>query len=674
MRLAALVEESNNTLAGGRKLQPPWNAGILTAYGRAEVSVLADDSPLPPAETPPPETPVPAVHHAHARLPTFKFVEELKRRNVGRVAILYLVIGYLILEVFGVFVHLLELPAWIGRSVVLLMVIGFPVALLVAWIYEITPEGLKPTEEVAPQKSIRYQTGKRLDRAIIAALAIALSYFIVDKFWLSAHKSPVRAEAAAEPVAAPVSTPQQSASLPATNSTLPPTLPAVTPRNSVAVLPFLDMSEKHDQEYFSDGLSEELIDMLVKVPGLSVPARTSSFYFKGKQVTIAEIAKALGVAHVLEGSVRKSGNALRITAQLIRIDNGYHVWSQTYDRKLDDIFKVQDDIARSVVSALKVALSSSSVIRPIGTQSVEAYTLYLQGKAVSQHSMRDSPEEKIATDYFRQALKIDPAFALAWERLSVQLTDQNRIPEARQASETALRLDPVLPEAHASMARLVILADWDLARADEQLKRALELDPNNSYALSWCGLLAVMRGQFDRGLDYMRRSAELDPLNPLRYSGLSDALGQSGKFADSGVAFDRFLQLNPAAEPYRHCVMASIKFMVGDPAAALAILEGKPKTPDDCPARILVLDALGRHSEADAVFAPYVRDYGTKHPTTVASIYAMRHDSNQAFSWLERAYKQRDFDMLYLKVDQTFKNLRPDPRFDALLKKMKLLP
>ena len=299
--------------------------------------------------------------HSHAHLPHFDgILQKIKQRNVGRVAILYIVVSYLILEPFEMFFHLLDLPVWTGRTAVALMVLGFPIALLFAWIYEITPTGIKPSTEVDPQQSIARQTGRKLDYAIIAVLAVALIYFVADKFWIS--KRVAVATPAATVIPAVVSAPAA----------------LVIPEKSVAVLPFVDMSEKKDQEYFSDGLSEELIDKLTKIAELRVPARTSSFYFKGKQATIGDIAKALSVAYVLEGSVRKSGKTLRITAQLIKTDAGFHVWSETYDRPLNDVFKLQDEIAEAVVKALKVSLLPAAAVTSKGTRNIDANDLYLQ--------------------------------------------------------------------------------------------------------------------------------------------------------------------------------------------------------------------------------------------------------------------------------------------------------
>jgi TolB-like protein len=358
---------------------------------------------------------------------SFRFLGELKRRNVGRVAILYLFVSWLIIQPVNVIFDMLQVPAWASRLVVILLAIGFPVALIFAWVYELTPEGIKPAAEVERQHSITAQTGQRLNRAIIAVLALALTYFVVDKFWLSSRVAEVA---------------------PATDK-------------SIAVLPFVDMSEKKDQEYFSDGLSEQLINLITKVPELRVPARTSSFYFKGKQATIAEIARALNVAHVLEGSVRKSGDTLRITAQLIRVDNGYHLWSETYDRKIDDIFKIQDEIAGAVVKELKVSLLGTEPPHAKPTANTEAYTLYLQGQQAARRYTRADTE--MAIGYLQQAVEADPNFAPAWSALAgvygwsfglfgTRTDHEQARKQVSDAAGRALALDPQLAEAHMRMA------------------------------------------------------------------------------------------------------------------------------------------------------------------------------------------------------------------------------
>jgi adenylate cyclase len=600
--------------------------------------------------------------HAHHSALQFRFLEQLKRRNVIRVGILYLVVCWLTLEPVHVLLHMLDVPVWANRLVVVLMAIGFPAVLLFAWVYEITPEGLKPTAEVDPQQSIRQQTGRRLNRAIIVVLCVALAYFVVDKFWLSTHSAAVEHRAAA---VAPAAAPQTAA----------------ISDKSIAVLPFVDMSEKKDQEYFSDGLSEELIDMLTKVPELRVPARTSSFYFKGKQATVPEIAKALGVADVLEGSVRKSGNHLRITAQLVRADNGYHLWSETYDRQLDDIFKVQDEIAGAVVKALKVSLLEGQTPRATPTTNTEAYTLYLQGRSFWQrHSAADN---KKAADCLRHALELDRMFAPAWAVLAVVIQDdfviystssyQKARAEAYPAAEQALKLDPRMSDAHLAMAQILHDLDFDFEGARAEVNQALALDPGNSGAFRVAADIALTEGRLEEARQLAQRAVIGDPLAVGNYRALGDAALFSGRLTEAEAAWRKALELNAAAEGM-HYRLGAMLVLRGEPTAALTEMERNPDEPWRVAGLPLALDALGRRSEADRALAVAVEKIAVNGPYQIAVIYAHRNDVDHAFVWLDRAYQERDGALaLYVKGDPMLSNLRHDPRYKALLRKMKLL-
>jgi len=616
-------------------------------------------------QTPPsaPERGSSGHQHGHPHLPTFTFLEELKRRNVGRVAILYIILGYVVLEVFGVFVHLLDLPPWVGRSAVLLVVLGFPVALLIAWIYEVTPEGLKPTDEVAPHKSIRHLTGRRLDRAIIAVLAIALSYFIIDKFWLSRHVTPT-ASAAATISATPA-----------------PTSRTTIPEKSVAVLPFVDMSEKHDQEYFSEGLSEELIDKLTKVTDLRVPARTSSFYFKGKQTTIADIARALGVAHVLEGSVRKSGHTLRVTAQLIRVSNGYHLWSETYDRKDSDIFRIQDDIAGSVVSALKASLAGGSITGAMTTTNAEAYRLSLLGRALVSNGVTKADYETAAS-YLRDALRVDPTFADAWSVLTMALVDAtygstNQPPsqaiatEMRHAAQRALQLAPTLGSAHAASASISWFADQDLETATAEFRRSVYLDPGSAgYHKALAEVLFASRGASDEVLRLHQRAIELDPVNYNCYLGIGSYYLYVNRFVEAGNAFRTALDLQPQA-PDAHLNLGLALLGRGQPTAALAEFDRDPDSNNKLQGEILAYDSIGRKADAEAALSRMI-NLEPPDAIQVAEVYAYRGELNQSFAWLERAYLQGDERMKSVNRDSLLKHLHADRRWKTLLQKLRL--
>lgn len=361
----------------------------------------------------------------------------------------------------------------------------------------------------APALSASARSTNRMALVVGSVVGLALLGWAADRLWLSSRRA----------VATRAPTLVASAPVPAAAA---PTIP----EKSIAVLPFLNMSDDKNNEYFSDGLAEELIDLLAKVPGLHVPARTSSFYFKGKQTTITEIAKALGVANVLEGSVRKAGNTLRVTTQLIRIDDGHHVWSETYDRKVDDIFKIQDEIAGSVVNALKISLLEGQTPRATPTANSEAYTLYLQAHAI-RYRGNGSSDSAIATDYLKQALKLDPAFAPAWAELANNLAAdystfgtlpyQQTRDQAHEAAERALKLDSVLPLAYLGMGRLLYQLDWNWGAADVAIRKAISLEPGNAEAFRMAGYLATTLGRFDEGIGLLKSAIALDPLQPWNY-------------------------------------------------------------------------------------------------------------------------------------------------------------
>jgi TolB-like protein/tetratricopeptide (TPR) repeat protein len=502
----------------------------------------------------------------------------------------------------------------------------------------------------------------------VVVLSLALAYFAVDRLWLSKHNADEK------PVAA-----MALAAIPAA---------AAAPEKSVAVLPFVDMSEKHDQEYFSDGLSEELIDKLTKVTDLRVPARTSSFYFKGKQATIADIAKALSVSHVLEGSVRKSGNLLRVTAQLIRTDNGYHVWSETYDRPLDDVFKVQDDIAGAVVNALKVSLLSPKANRNAPTTSTEAYTAYLQGRSIFLRGSTSAEMEK-AADYLHRALKLDPVFALAWAELSfVRLWQVWYLPlegaaeEARYAADRALAVDPTLPEAHMAVGRIRETLDWDWAGADKELRLALELSPMNARVLRSAADIPLVRGEFDKALPLYMRSKIQDPLDDITFARLAWMYYFMGQLADAEVTYRQALDLNPASPGSvagAHLELAMVLLARGEPLRALSEMQRERSTFANQGLSI-IYHAMGRKTESDSAMVAAEREQ-SKHTTPkywnsgavwMAYAHAYRGEVDQALAWLDRAYERRDFGLVYLKGLPLLRNLEDEPRYKGFLRKMNL--
>jgi adenylate cyclase len=601
--------------------------------------------------------------HAHHPLVHFRVFEQLKRRNVIRVGILYLVVCWLILDPVHVLFHMLEVPVWANRLVVTLMAIGFPAVLLFAWVYEITPEGLKPTAEVDPHKSIRHHTGQRLNRAIVVVLVLAVAYLLTDKFWLSKHVTTVQPVTIVAPVAPAIS--------PAAN--------AISDK-SIAVLPFLDMSEKKDQEYFSDGLSEELIDMLTNVPELRVPARTSSFYFKGKQVSIADIAKALGVAHVLEGSVRKSGDTLRITAQLIRSDNGYHVWSETYDRKLDDIFKIQDEIASAVVTALRVHLLPMQLAAQdeMRTENLEAHNLYLQGR--QSYNLGNAAGYRGAVTAFRAATTLDPRYALAYADLALAqfwLTDGETtsaitgvagFDSALAAAEKAVALAPGLAAGYSARGFLRI-SRFDFAGAQADLDKAVALSPGDASVLHRSAVLLAVLGDLPATISREEKALALDPLSAEICMRLGFFLVSNQQLAQARPLYEKALAIAPNSVRARYH-LAELNLLENQPERALADFRQMEDESFRLGGQAKAEYSLGHIDVSQRILEELIAKKAP--PFAIAGVYAWRGEKDKAFEWAERAYVERDMGITWLKIDTDFRSLRGDARYRALVRKMKL--
>lgn len=459
------------------------------------------------------------------------FLAELKRRNVIRMAGLYLVAAWLVAQVCEVVLPAFDVPNWVMRAVLVALAIGFIPALVFAWVFEWTPTGLKRDDEVPPEESIAPQTGKRMNRVFFALLAVALTYFVVDKFVLSPQREADIVTRTTEQVVARVEADKAKAM-----------------SNGIAVLPFVNMSADKDNAYFSDGISEELLNVLVRVDGLDVASRTSSFAFKGSDLGTRQIAKELGVGYVLEGSVRKSGETVRITAQLIDAVNDRHLWSGTYDRDLTDIFAIQDEIANAIVSALRTELASEGKpLAPVkvqaDTDNLTAYDTYLKARELFV-ARSDLPE---ATRLFERVVELDPGFARGWEGLGAIYS---------------------------------ILESWGFSDrdyttlAEEAARQALQLDPSLSMPHAVLGMVGASRPPYDwsQVLSHMDKAVAADPHNATAWLWRSMPRMQLGYFAEAESDLQRCLQVDPA---YQNCVrwLASLALLEGDDARALTLFE-----------------------------------------------------------------------------------------------------
>jgi TolB-like protein/Tfp pilus assembly protein PilF len=447
---------------------------------------------------------------------------------------------------------------------------------------------------------------------------------------------------------------------------------------SIAVLPFADMSEKKDQEYFADGMAEEVLDLLAKLPGIRVIGRTSSFQFKGKTEDLRTIGRTLGVAYVVEGSVRKSGDRLRITAQLINSDDGSHVWSETYDEASGDVLKVQDQIAASLVRALQVSVGADDLQSRPPLKRTEAYDLYLRGRYAFDRFDRSGLEA--AAGYFQQALDLDPTstgaadwLAGALENLAewgyVQPTEG--FERARAAAQRAIKLNPRSSLAHSILSTINLVYDWDWEAAEREIEIARALEPHDAQAIGVAGLIQSALGKLDKGASLIRTAMAIDPL----FAGWHEIFGNTrfreGRYAEAEAELRKTLQISPSYGS-GHYYLGQMLLFQGKFEEALAEMQQEAPDSGRDSGLASVYHAMGRKTESDAALARVTKERAGDVAFEIAQAHAYRGEADQAFAWLDRAYVQKDVELYWIKGDRLLKSLESDPRYKAFLKKMNL--
>ncbi|TDG13355.1 tetratricopeptide repeat protein [Seongchinamella unica] len=545
------------------------------------------------------------------------FFTELKRRHVFKVAAAYVVTGWIVAQAAEFLLESFTAPEWILQALIIVLALGFPIAIVLAWAFELTPDGVQ-RDSADEEQTLAEITG------------------------------------------------------------LPAELAVEIPGQSIAVLPFADMSPDRDQEYFSDGLTEELLNLLAKVPGLHVASRTSAFSFKGRQEDIREIAEKLRVRHVLEGSVRKAGDQLRITAQLIKAQDGYHLWSENYDRSMANVFAIQDEIARAVVESLKPQLLDKI---PVAREtSSEAYNLYLQALHCKRQRTPDSLNQ--AMDYLEQAVDIDPDYAPAWALLSLvyalrggsaQAGWEEGVAASRKALERALELDSEHAGGWISQSQLRSYYEWDWAGAHSDLERARALAPDNSDVYVAEARLARSEGRLEDSVAFCDQAIALDPLNQDARSDRARALYYLGKLDESEAAFHSLMALN-ANHHNAFCFLCRIQAARGEVDEALQ---------EQRTANIhfwtdfnwlLIAYQHRRSEECEAKLARFIAANGEDGAFQIAEIFAAAGEADSAFKWLETAVRRRDPGLTdELLSTETLRSLHNDPRWEPLVEKLGLL-
>jgi len=545
-------------------------------------------------------------------------ISEMKRRKVFRVSIAYVITAWVLAQVADLMLESFAAPEWVVKAILVLLIIGFPVAAILAWAYELTPEGIKLDSEITPPP-LEHSTGN---------------------------------QAATEPTEMDT--------------------------HSIAVLPFADMSESGDHEYFSDGLAEELLNLLTKIPQLHVASRTSSFSFKNKNIDIQKMAHKLNVAYILEGSVRKSGNRVRITTQLIKGSDGFHIWSETYDRPMDNIFAVQDEIAVAVVEVLKLKLLNEAPRTT--TTDPRAYSLYLQARHYKLQRSRKSLAMSVTA--YLESLEISPDYAPSLAGLSqaylfeagqAYRSWEEGVALARKTVLQALALDPDLALAWVSLSRIKSSHDWNWDGAEGDLNKARKLESNNTEVLYALSELNASKGQLEEAVCYCQRVIALDPLDLNAYHDQGRFLIELGRLDEAESCYTLLLDLNPSHHN-AHGHIAKIFLARNDLKGALEEIEKLEEPFWRDWATLLVHFCSRSTTNMDEKLEQFISENKHNSAFQVAQLYAARHMREEAFTWLEEAYRQRDSGLAQsLLSDGILRILYDDPRWEPFVDKIGLL-
>jgi TolB-like protein/tetratricopeptide (TPR) repeat protein len=585
------------------------------------------------------------------------FFAELKRRNVYKVAVAYAVVAWLLIQAASILFPTFEAPPWVMKIFVAVILLGFPAALVLSWAFEITPEGIKLESEIAPNESITRKTGRKIV-GITAVLAVIAAGLFVFQY--------VRSKSTVTPRPSEATTDSRTVS-----------------GKSIAVLPFDNLSRDPDNAYFCEGVQDEILTRLAKVADLKVISRTSTQHFKSTPENLPAIAKQLGVMHILEGSVQRASDQVRVNVQLINAQTDAHLWADTYDRKLTDIVAVESEIAKTIAETLQARLSGSekSSIAKTPTVNPEAYELYLKGRFF--WNKRTGADLRKSIEYLDQAIAKDTGYALAYAGLADSylllpnygaVSPKDSIPQARAAAKKALELDDSLAEAHASFGLLASL-EWDLNRAIAELERAIQLKPNYATAHHWLALSRMGLGQFDPAIAEGKRAVELDPLSSIINADLSLVYFSARRYAAAEAQARKTLEMDPRFFLAHYYLGESFQ-LKGQLKEAIPEFQKSVELNND-PYSIAMLGQAyarnGQENEARKILARLSEETKSRYvpPYALAYVLLALGDKERAIDELENAYHEGPGNYLFLlKVDPVLDDLRGQPRFEALVQKI----
>jgi adenylate cyclase len=589
------------------------------------------------------------------------FFTELKRRSVYKIAIAYAVASWLLIQIATQVFPFFEIPNWAVRLVVLILIAGFPVALVFSWAFEITPEGIVRESEIEAGRSITHNTGRKIIALTVMLAVIAAGLLAFQLFG---------------PKLRSTSTPQNNARAARTDT-------ATVSAKSIAVLPFDNLSRDPDNAYFCEGVQDEILTRLAKVADLKVISRTSTQHFKSAPENLPEIAKKLGVMHVVEGSVQRAGDQVRVNVQLINALTDAHLWAETYDRRLIDIFSVESEIAKNIAESLQATLTGSekSSMAKAPTANPEAYELYLKGRFF--WNKRSGADLRKAIDYFNQAIAKDPNYALAYAGLADSylllpnyggMSTQEAISPARAAVRKALELDDSLAEAHASLGLLNTL-ELHLEGAVSDFERAIQLKPNYATAHHWLMLGQLSLGRFDQAIAEGKRAVELDPLSVIINADFAWTYSCAHRFDEAETQARKTLEIDPRFF-LAHYYLGGISQLKGRLNEAISEFQKAVDLNNDAYSLAMLGQAYaraGRKDEAQKILARMTEEAKSRYiaPYAWALIYDGLGEKERAIDELERAYQKGDTNYLFvIKVDPLLEDLRSIPRFAALVQKV----